>query len=356
MDRVRVFVNGRAVVEQAVCAPRARVDLDVPLAVGRNRVSVVAYDASGFASSPRSFDVVSSAPGAARPDLWILTVGVSRYKNLAPEHQLDFADDDARSVAAAFADQATRQGWFAKLHPTTLLDEQVTVESVERAVASLAAMKPDDLAVVFFAGHGVRLEDGRMVFLTSTAALTVESARKSGVGWDRINAALGRVRGRVLMLLDACHSGHVSTEVIAPNEALARALAAGGRAGALVFAAARGSQLSYEVPPGSFTGSASRGPSRASSTRGLELAWDDAPALSSGATGGLEGGHGLFTSAVLEALAGGAVDRDRSGAVELAEFVDYVTERVRVASNGRQTPWVARREMFGDFMVAPAKR
>jgi hypothetical protein len=40
----------------------------------------------------------------------------------------------------------------------------------------------------------------------------------------------------------------------------------------------------------------------------------------------------------------------------VGELVDYVTERVRAASNGMQTPWVARREMFGEFMVAPAKR
>jgi hypothetical protein len=32
------------------------------------------------------------------------------------------------------------------------------------------------------------------------------------------------------------------------------------------------------------------------------------------------------------------------------------TERVRAASNGKQTPWVARREMFGEFFVVPAKK
>ena len=66
------------------------------------------------------------------------------------------------------------------------------------------------------------------------------------------------------------------------------------------------------------------------------------------------GGHGLFTGSLLEALAGGAPDRDRSGAVEVGELIDFVTERVRAASNGKQTPWVARREMFGDFVMAPA--
>ena len=42
-------------------------------------------------------------------------------------------------------------------------------------------------------------------------------------------------------------------------------------------------------------------------------------------------------------------------AIELSELIDYVTERVTDAANGAQTPWVARREIFGDFALAPAR-
>jgi hypothetical protein len=138
------------------------------------------------------------------------------------------------------------------------------------------------------------------------------------------------------MLLDACHSGHVTTEPVAPNEALAKALAADNRAGVLVFAASRGSQLSYEVGQ------------KGGGSRGLDLVWQGRPPR---ATQTLAPNHGLFTSAMLEALAGQVPDRDGSGAVELSELIDYVRERVRQASDGRQTPWVARRELFGDFTV-----
>lgn len=204
-------------------------------------------------------------------------------------------------------------------------------------------MRPDDLGVVFFAGHGAKLAEGKMVFMTSGAAFTRASAEKYGIGWDKIHAGLASVRGRVFMMLDACHSGYLTTEVVAPNEELARQLAAGDRAGVFVFSAARGSQFSFEVPPAGLS----------SASRGLELAWSgQKPQLSRE----LPGGHGLFTSALLEALAGDAPDRDRSGATEVGELVDYVTERVRTASNGKQTPWVARREMFGEFFVVPAKK
>ncbi|UQA59270.1 caspase family protein [Polyangium aurulentum] len=343
VDRVRAFVDGRPVADQLVCAREGTVSLDVPLHAGQNRVSLVAYDAEGYGSNTQQIDVVSTSTAVERPDLYVVAMGVSRYPNMPEEQQLEYADDDARSIAESFGREAGPGRTFARLRLTTLLDDQVTVEGVDRALASLQSMRPDDLAVVFFAGHGARLEEGKMVFLTSRAAFTRSSAQANGIDWDRIQTGLSRVRGRVLMLLDACHSGYVSTAVIAPNEQLARELAAGDRAGVLVFSAARGSQYSYEVPPQGAGGA----------SRGFELAWEgQKPSLPKA----LPGGHGLFTSAVLEALGGGAPDRDRSGAIEVGELFDYVTERVRAASNGKQTPWVARREMFGEFMLAPAGR
>lgn len=346
VDRVRVFVNGRPAVDKPVCAASASLSLDdVPLQAGRNRVAVVAYDAAGFASNPQKLDIVSTAPRARRPELWVISMGVSRYPRLEPEHQLEYADDDARSIAQTFAGQVGEGKPFAKLLPITLFDSEVTVDSVKEAVRILEKMSPDDLAVVFMAGHGVRRRDGKMVFLTSGADLTPEGVERHGVGWDVIQGHLGQAKGRVMVLLDACHSGHVSTDIIAPNEALAASLAAARRAGVLVFAAARGSQLSYEVPPG--------GGRLPSGSRGLELAVEGPPPPLPPT---LPGGHGLFTSAVLEAMTGGASDRDRSGAIEVDEFIDHVTWRVRTMSNGAQTPWMARREMFGDFVVAPVRR
>lgn len=338
VERVRAYVNARPVVDQLVCAPAKTVPIEVPLEPGRNRITLISYDADGHSSKPASIDVASDID-APPPDLWAVTVGVSRYPKLAPSQQLEFADDDARAIVSALEPLAG--GHFGKLHATTLVDDQVTPSSVAEALEPLAGMKAHDLAVVFLAGHGVRLKDGNMVLLTPKADLTPHGAAAGGIGWDRIEAILRAARGRVVLLLDACHSGHVSTELIAPNEDLATRLAQDNRAGVLIFAASRGSQYSYEVgPPGSQAAS-----------RGLELAWEGRPpqVAQIPATG-----HGLFTSAVLEALTGKAVDRDGSGGIELGEFTNYVTERVSEASNGMQTPWVVRQELFGDFLVVPA--
>jgi uncharacterized caspase-like protein len=346
VDRVRAFVDGRPVAEQLVCAREGKTTLTIPLHAGQNRLGLVAYDAAGQASNTQNLDVVSTSPQAEKPNLYVVAIGVSRYPNMAAEQQLDYADDDAVSVTESFQHQVGQGKPFAKMFTTTLLDDKVTVKSVEDAIANLRTMRPDDLGVVFFAGHGAKLAEGKMVFMTNLAAFTRTSAETYGIGWDKIHAGLTPVRGRVLMMLDACHSGYLTTEIVAPNEELARQLTAGNRAGVFIFSAARGSQFSYEVPPA--------GSGR--SSRGLELAWTGTGQKPPPLTRELPGGHGLFTSALLEALAGDAPDSDRSGATEVGELVDYVTERVRAASNGKQTPWVARREMFGEFFVVPASK
>src|SRR5690606_35895054 len=122
-----------------------------PLEPGRNRVAIIASDADGFASNPHTFDVDSKAAGE-RPDLWVITVGVSAYPKLAPQYQLQFADDDARSIAGALSALAGDNKPFARAHVLTLTDAEVSVKATEDALARLAKMKPGDLAVVFLAG------------------------------------------------------------------------------------------------------------------------------------------------------------------------------------------------------------
>jgi hypothetical protein len=62
--------------------------------------------------------------------------------------------------------------------------------------------------------------------------------------------------------------------------------------------------------------------------------------------------HGFFTGAFLEALRSAETDRDGDGALQVSEVIQAVTARVTKASAGAQTPWVARRELFGDFKLA----
>jgi WD40 repeat protein len=336
---VRVYVEGRSVASRIVCAPDARIGLDAPLMPGRNRVTVIAYDDRGFASNPVTVDLQSSTRHT-RPELWAVGIGVSAYPNLPEEYQLAYAEDDARGVVDAFARQVGDGKPYSAIHSTTVLGADVTPKAVTDALATLAGMKEDDVALVFFAGHGVKpTADEDMVFLTSRAAKNLASVRENSVGWRAVSDALASARGRVVVVLDACHSGHLTQELVVPNGLLASALVSSGRAGAFVFAAAKGRQTSFE-PAG---------------TRGLVLDPGPRPlVVPQPADGGAH--HGFFTGALLASLASPETDADGDGAVQMSELVDAVTDRVALATKGQQVPWVARREIVGDFAIAAAAK
>jgi WD40 repeat protein len=345
VDLVRAYVEARPVAEKAVCALGGDVDLEVPLLPGLNRITLVAFDAHGAGSNPVAFDVTSTRTGAQRPDVWVVAVGIDRYRNLPDKLQLDAADDDAKGVAAAFA--ALEGTTYGKAHVTTLTDADATPASIVAAISGLSAMRRDDVAVVFFAGHGFKpAASADMVFVTGGAelrpdgqGLTDESVKRDGVAWTEIASGLGKAKGRVVVMLDACHSGHVSQSLVVPNEALASALARDQRAGAVVFAASKGRQLSLE----------------GGTARGLTL---DPGSGTAAATGEVRFSqsepHGYFTGALLAAMSDPASDRNGDGALQLSEIIDEVTRRVTRQSRSRQTPWIARRELFGDFTLAPA--
>lgn len=334
-----MYAEGRQVAASAVCKAAGDIVVDVPLLHGNNRLTVRAFDDRGFASNPAVVDVASAAPAARRPDLWVVAAGVSKYPNLGPEYQLDAAADDAKAIASAFAAQAGPDKLFAKATAVTLLDPQVTVAALEKALAPLAAMQPEDVAVVFLSGHGVKpTEEADMVFLTSATQNSKESFAREGIGWAKLGELVAASRGRLIVLLDACHSGHVTREVVTPNAALATSLVRSKRAGAFVFAASKGRQESFELGA-----SAPGGKAATPGTKALEGSATNVP-------------HAFFAAAILKSLETRATDRDADGVIELSELVEDVVARVSRASEGRQTPWAPRREIFGDFAIARAAK
>jgi uncharacterized caspase-like protein len=66
------------------------------------------------------------------------------------------------------------------------------------------------------------------------------------------------------------------------------------------------------------------------------------------------GGFGIFTYALTQSLGPRAKEADinSDGFVEFMELVDYVSQYVHRETKGEQTPWLSRKELFGDLPVA----
>ncbi len=350
---VRAFVEARLVAEVHPSPGARTVDLAVPLRSGTNHVSVVAFDDQGIASNELPLEIQSLAPPGARPDVWVVAIGVSAYPHLLDlvrlpparrarelaDLQLHAARRDAEAIAGAMGAMAGPGKAYARAHVVLLPDARADGDSIRRALGGLAAMRPSDLGVIFFAGHGLESRHGDMVLVTGGAqlaadgkGLTPESLAGATVGWQELADALSRAKGRVLVLLDACHSGHFNQDLVPPNGVLADRLVRDGRAGAIVFAAAKGRQSSYE---GDVRRDARAGAAAGRAPRAM---------------------HGLFTSAILDALADASTDRNHDGTLQASELIDATTDRVSQASGGKQTPWVVRREEFGDFALKRVAR
>lgn len=301
---VLVFADGTPVAQLDVTADRVDATIEVP--GGARTLVAAAYAADGLASSSEQVELAPSH--AEPPKLWVVAVGVSDYPGLPFGAQLHTADDDARALADALALHAGGGATYREGAFTVLTDDAVTRDALDAALAGLADMAPTDVAVVAFAGHGID-DDGRTVLLLPAADLDDPLGPDEAIGWDEIGARLAAAKGRVLVLLDACHTGAVSQDAVALPSDLAGALVDDGRAGTVVLAAAKGRQVS------------------------LEGAWG-----------------GVFTTAVIDALGAG-------GELWVTELVTRVASKVGAETEDAQTPWLVRAEVFGDFplITAPAR-
>jgi len=312
---VRVFVNGKPTLEVPVNSKGTELSMDVPLFSGANRITAVAYDEKGFSSNPRYIDVISKHAGLVKPNLYVFAIGISDYPRLPSQWQLEFAHTDAQALIRTLQNQEGKL--FGEVHYSFLSNKNATAQNIRGTLDALSGINENDIAVIFMAGHGVKAKDGTFYFLTPDGSF--DEPQKGGVSWTLLGNYLERMKGRVILLLDACHSGSIVTQTVVPNDELAEQFFSGGHGGVMVLSASKGRQYSLESPD-------------------------------------IGGGFGIFTYALTQGLGPKSkeVDTSGDGFVEFMELVDYVRVYVDKVTEGEQTPWLSRKELFGDLPLAVA--
>lgn len=69
----------------------------------------------------------------------------------------------------------------------------------------------------------------------------------------------------------------------------------------------------------------------------------------------LRGGNGAFTKALVEGL-GGKADRANIGVVRVLALADYVYDRVKDMTNGKQKPLVAQPKLVENIPIVVVSR
>ncbi|MGN0731355.1 MAG: caspase family protein [Treponema sp.] len=259
----------------------------VTLQNGENTIEAYATNSAGKIESRHASAKIKWHGTAAKPNLYVLAVGINKYNDIA--FRLNYAVPDATSIASFFEKSAG--GLYQSVNVSTVIDGDVTAAGISKAFDSLKSkVSADDVFVFYLSGHGTTYKgDGDYYFLpVDFRWKNEESIRLNGLSKSFITENLSKIKAqKTLIMLDTCNSG------------------------AFVSAATRGIEEKMAIDR----------LSRATGQAIISASSNDQSAME-----GFEG-HGIFTYVLLEGLSGKA-DSNRDGYISLIELSSYVEEKV----------------------------
>ncbi len=200
--------------------------------------------------APAQSSNTASPANINRPvrDKWALIVGIGQFSS-DKIPKLKYATKDARD----FYHYLTHEGHFAPDHVRILLDEKATQRRIMSELGSkfLARLaRPDDMIVLFFSTHGSPSQmDLRGRNYIVAADSDPEDLFATGIEMQKVLESIqSRVLSdRVLLVMDACHSGCVGGEgkgIARTGNFDAEALAEGS--GQMVICSSKPDEQSWE--------------------------------------------------------------------------------------------------------------
>jgi WD40 repeat protein len=286
-------------------------ETNVSLRVGKNTFELLAVDINNnktidtfriYRQEPKPDSIVTQASPVptALPKTWAVVIGVSKYAN--PEWNLKYADKDAELFYKFLKTKAG--GEIPDSRIKLLLNSEATRENILAQVAEKLEMAhTGERVILYFAAHGMMGGKGELFFLGSNS--DPDLIRFTGVPVRDIEDEIQSAVADVVVISDACHAGASSGEgfrgLMASEINYQLAQIAGTKKGVVWFSSSTANELSQEGPQ-----------------------WD---------------GHGVFTKFLVDGLKG-AADADKDNRITIVELEDYVKDKVRDATLGKQRPLV----------------
>ncbi len=251
---------------------------------------------------------VQAKTGSAKPPggvLHVLAIGVDTFGDKAGGLHLDYAAEDAHDVATALLESQKGSPGKASLYadvsltylPNDKADSTAILDALDDMARSMAKNEPGrDVSVILVSSHGEMI-DGQFYLIpygfdAGSQNRSIKSAVSASEFAKKVQALA--VRGKVLLMLDACHSGAVGAGGWASDPDAKVLRDAMDMENVTVLTSSRKNELSEELP---------------------------------------EWKHGALAQAFLDALAGTA---DAQGIVRLSALTDAMENEVQSLTRGRQ--------------------
>ena len=266
----------------------------VRIASGQESIEVVATDAHGNLMRMVIPVIQGTRTASVR---YAVVIGVSHYRD-SRIRNLKYADRDAEAIRDFLLDP--RGGGVPRANLLYLENENATYANIHSALFDfLTKPGPNDLAIVYFAGHGT--PDPKRPDNVYMVGYDTDIERIGGTAvpmWDLQASYERTIHSNVVTFVDACHSGGAKDQLA--NLSNQNWIKLGYGKQRAVMTASEVNELSTEGEK-----------------------WG--------------GGHGVFTYYLLQAL-GGAASVRPDHAVSVGEAFDYVRRHVAEDTHGAQTP------------------
>ena len=295
IDEVRVYNNGKLVQNEWFSDKQVRagkqhsLSVDVPMLTGVNKVTVVALNKDRTESEPIELEVYYDGV-ESNIDLYILSVGINKYKN--PAYELNYAVNDAKAYSRQI--QKSAGAIFNEVDEVFIKDTDASKEGIQQAFMAMAEKSgPEDVFIFYYAGHGAMNDDTFFIVpydVTNMYGDAEGLEQKAISSAELLQFSKEIAAGKQMFILDACQSGGALEAFNTRGAEREKAVAQLARSTGTFFLLASGA-IQY-----------------ASEAREL--------------------GHGIFTYALLEGLQGEANGGIGDEKITANELKSYVEDRV----------------------------
>ena len=274
------------------------VELDVTS--GENEIGLAAFNGPNTVQSVLSTARFVSTRKPEEPHLYILAVGIDRYRDASVN--LKYAAKDARDFLAQLADKTGTIYKPENIHLTSLVDEKAGKAEIMATIDRLASqVKHGDSFIFFAASHGLLLQNQYYIVTSSFDGRLDIGA--SLISSNEIVEVSKKVKSlSQLFIFDTCHAGGVDAIISGLYDARMSVLAK--KMGLHIFASAGSVQTALD---------------------GYE-------------------GNGLYTYTLLTGLKNGRLaDKERSGSVtveSLGKYSKELTSEISGKLGHPQTPLI----------------
>ncbi|MCI5218775.1 MAG: hypothetical protein D3914_06185 [Candidatus Electrothrix sp. LOE2] len=229
--------------------------------------------------------------------------------------QLTAPQNDVNSFAAVLRDPS-----IGNFDEVKVLINEPSYSVREEMEEFFSYKKRDDLALIYFSGHGVLDLNGKLYLATPDTKCHV--LRSTAIPANYLTEVMDDSRTRrVVLILDCCHSG---------------AFARGGK----------GSAVGTSVGTGTVFEGMGYGRIVLTASDATQYAWEGEQIQGSSV-------GSVFTNFLVEGLRTGAADLSKDGKITLDELYDYIYGKImQQDSNKRQTPGKWSFKQKGELVIA----